>query len=147
MSDRNPSSARLNAGQPPPPPPPPLPPQPLTSGLHGYNPAPLGYPGGPYSAPYSRFGPGYSGYGAGYGAGYGGPYGAYPAAVGSGEVTLARLAEERASRAFRGLDSVVQAVSSVSLLLQSSSDAVQSSFRAVVGTHTSFHQPLTCLEA
>lgn len=86
----------------------------------------------PYGGGYSQYGGGYgvSGYGTSYGgAGYGTSYGASqqppPAFV--------RQAEERSRTAFQSVESVVGAVASVSMMLESTYFAVHSCFRALLG--------------
>lgn len=76
------------------------------------------------SSPYSGFGPPH--------------YGQGPPGLANRDWTLSRLAEERTRGAWESLDSVVQAVSSVSLLLENTSAALHNSFRAVVGVADHF---------
>lgn len=74
---------------------------------------------------------GYGGYG-GYGSygGYGG-YGGYPSNMVGND--FLRIAEETCGQSFQSLESVVQSVSSVAMMLESTYFAIHSSFRAVLG--------------
>lgn len=101
---------------------------------------------------------GYGGYSSVYGGGFGSPYS--PGSVYSpyggmgsygsygynrfgmqgdiGGSTFARVAEENSRPAFQSIESIVHAVSSVSMMLDSSFQAVYSSFRAVIGVADNF---------
>jgi peroxin-13 len=90
----------------------------------------------------------YSPYGGGYG-GYGsyGSYGSYGFNR-IGEVpgsSFARVAEENSRPAFQSIESIVHAVSSVAMMLDSSFQAVYSSFRAVIGVADNFSRLKTQL--
>ncbi|KAK7503968.1 hypothetical protein BaRGS_00004700 [Batillaria attramentaria] len=87
--------------------------------------SPLGY-GGMYS-PYGGYG-GYGSYGYNRFGTQGDPMGS----------TFARVAEENSRPAFQSIESIVQAVTSVSMMLDSSFQAVYSSFRAVIGVADNF---------
>lgn len=127
---------------------PPVPPRPVQS----------------YATPmYSRMGYG-GGYGSGYGSGYGGiggygGYGSYGGIGGYGGLggyggygnyggyggygaaepgPLWRLAEDSTRGAFQSVESVVQAFGSISLMLDSTYQALQNSFRAMVGVADQF---------
>lgn len=117
--------------------PPPLPPRPpqldhapilsrYGNSLHPFS-SPYSNPYGNYSPYMHDFGGGmwpnrYSSYGM-MGGGYGQP----------GNNEFLRLAEENCGQAFRSLESVVQSVGSVSMMLESTYFAIYSSFRAVLG--------------
>ncbi|CAL8391330.1 unnamed protein product [Arctogadus glacialis] len=118
---------------------PPLPPRPVQH--QAYRPAlnsfassysPYGssmFSGGGYS-PYSY---GAGGGGGGYGMGGMGGYGRFPAAV--EDVAPSRFvqqAEESSRGAFQSIESIVQAFSSVSMMLDATFSAVYNSFRAVL---------------
>ncbi|CAD6195597.1 unnamed protein product [Caenorhabditis auriculariae] len=123
--------------------PPPLPPRPfgeqtmvnsgMNSALYGHGLNMGGYGGfggmGNYGPMYNS---GMYGGGMGYGMngsfGYGGPP----------ESSFARLAEEQSRGAFQSIESVVTAVSSVANMLNSTHNAVYSSFRAVIGVVEQF---------
>ncbi|XP_077545451.1 peroxisomal biogenesis factor 13 isoform X4 [Haemaphysalis longicornis] len=126
--------------------PPPLPPRPTQQPLLASSTYGSGYSSGYGSGLYSRYGYGASGYG--YGSGYGGMYGTgglygtggmYGAGgMYGGAGPLTQLAEESTRGAFHSVEAVVQAFASVSLLLESTYGALQSSFRAVVGVADQF---------
>ncbi|CAN7939648.1 unnamed protein product [Ixodes hexagonus] len=85
----------------------------------------------------------YGGYGTygGLGGGYGGysGYGGYGAGYGAGEPgPLWRLAEDSTRGAFQSVESVVQAFGSISLMLDSTYQALQNSFRAMIGVADQF---------
>ncbi|PVD22901.1 hypothetical protein C0Q70_16161 [Pomacea canaliculata] len=121
--------------------PPPLPPRPSTnisrfgSSYGGYSSfgGPFGYSGGMYS-PYSGFG-GYGPYGYNR-------FGSHTDISGS---SFARVAEENSRPAFQSIESIVQAFTSVSMMLDSSFQAVYSSFRAVIGVADNFSRLRTQL--
>lgn len=132
--------------------PPPLPPRPDGNGMQmspygvggmsGYS-----MNGGMYGSAYGS--PWSSGYGtAGYGIGggmYGGnPYGSYGGGmVGygpGGDSQVSRLAEEQTRTAFQSVENVVRTFSSLSFLLDSSFNAIFTSFRAVLGLADQFSQ-------
>uniref|UniRef100_A0A1E1XGK5 Peroxisomal membrane protein PEX13 n=1 Tax=Amblyomma aureolatum TaxID=187763 RepID=A0A1E1XGK5_9ACAR len=117
--------------------------QPLVGGSgYGYGSAYGSAYGSPISPLYSRYG--YGGGGYGYGGGYygtGGLYGAgglYGTGGSYGAGPLQQLAEESTRGAFHSVEAVVQAFASVSLLLESTYQALYSSFRAVVGVADQF---------
>ncbi|XP_046374823.2 peroxisomal membrane protein PEX13-like [Haliotis rufescens] len=90
----------------------------------GYSPY-SSYGGGLYNSPYSSYGSyGYGGYGGGYNR-FGGNQDSM-----SG---FARHAEENSRPAFQAIESVVSAVSSVGMMMDSTFQAVYNSFRAVIG--------------
>ena len=108
----------------------------------------MGYGGmgsyGGYS-PYSSYGIGYGGMGS-----YGGysPYSSY-GSYGYGGMggyggndymgsSIARQAEESSRPAFQSIESIVQAFTSVSMMLDSTFQAVYNSFRAVIGVADNF---------
>jgi len=138
--------------------PPPLPPRIPAPGNNpnsfasgnAYSPARPGYSS--YSSPFSYGSTGgYGGYGgfggSGFGGGYGGGgYGGYNSygnygRTGFGPNTENRFiaaAEESSQPAFQSLESIVQAFGSVSMMLDSTLNAVYSSFRAVLGVADQF---------
>ena len=101
-----------------------------------------GYQGGPFMSRYGGMtsGMNYPGvYGSPYG-GYGtyGGYNPYSSMMGGfnaagGESEIARLADESTRSAFQSVEHVVQAFSSVSMMLESTYFALYNSFRAVIG--------------
>ncbi|XP_066999379.1 peroxisomal membrane protein PEX13 [Anabrus simplex] len=125
---------------------PPLPPRPHRVGI----------PRPPGSSPYfsslyhSGYGSNYSGYG-GYGS-YGGGYGSYGGFGGYGmnqygfsrvnnaESRFIQMAEEGSRPAFQSIESIVQAFCSVSFMMESTFNAMYSSFRAVLGVAENFGQ-------
>ncbi|XP_053205958.1 peroxisomal membrane protein PEX13-like [Panonychus citri] len=128
--------------------PPPVPARPFHNSIS--RPWNSGYSNYGFGGNYNRFngftglgyGGGYGGYGAGGFAGYGGGYGGYGAGgYGSGYGGFGpsigndfiRIAEETCGQSFQSLESVVQSVSSVAMMLESTYFAVHSSFRAVLG--------------
>lgn len=78
----------------------------------------------PYSSPYST----------GMYGGYGGQYGANTGEYNS----FARHAEENSRQAFQSVESIVNAFTSVSMMLDSTFQAVYNSFRAVIGVADNF---------
>jgi len=121
--------------------PPPLPPRPanasaLTTGGY-YNNYGTGFGvTNPYYGGMSNFSS-YGGYGGigGYNRmPYGSPY--YGGANESGD--FVRLAEEQSRTAFQSIESILQAFSSVSMMLESTLNAFYSSFRAVLGVADQF---------
>ena len=121
----------------------------VSSGYGGVGGMGTGYGG------YNSYGGGYSSYGGGsmygggmYGGGYGGGGGGYGGygmnrfgnnmEGGHGGNTFASQAEESSRQAFQSIESIVQAVGSVSMMLESSFYAVYNSFRAVVGVADHF---------
>lgn len=101
------------------------------------------------TTPYSRITPNY-----GSMSSYGGIYSPYSSYGGYGNFgynrfgygmqtenmtsTFARVAEENSRPAFQSIESIVQAVTSVSMMLDSSFQAVYNSFRAVIGVADNF---------
>ena len=81
-------------------------------------------PYGGMSSPYSMYGGGYGQYGS-----YGAP-GEYN--------SFARQAEENSRQAFQSVESIVGAFTSVSMMLDSTFQAVYNSFRAVIGVADNF---------
>ncbi|XP_060072650.1 peroxisomal membrane protein PEX13-like [Ylistrum balloti] len=128
--------------------PPPLPGRPSQQGMYGSRMSGLsGFGGGyggmgygsSYMSPYSSFGGGmygspYSsvgGYGMGYNRyGMNGPEDQYNG--------FARQAEESSRQAFQSVESIVNAFTSVSMMLDSTFQAVYNSFRAVLGVADNF---------
>ena len=136
--------------------PPPVPSRPSQAGGYsGYSSGGYGYGGG-YGSPYSSYGAGggmysspysggmYGGYGSsmyGGGGGYGGGgYGMnrYGYGAQNDYNSFARMAEESSRPAFQSIESIVGAFSSVSMMLDSTFQAVYNSFRAVVGVADNF---------
>ena len=110
------------------------------SGFGSYS----GY-GSPYSSMYGSGGYGMYGspYGGVYSGSYGGMFGGYNRFGGYGMNqnefnSFARLAEEHSRPAFQSIESIVGAFSSVSMMLDSTFQAVYNSFRAVVGVADNF---------
>ncbi|XP_037271318.2 peroxisomal biogenesis factor 13 [Rhipicephalus microplus] len=129
--------------------PPAVPPRPSQQPISGYG---YGY-GSAISPYYSRYGYGAGTYGTGaygYGSGLygtGGLYGTsglygmggmYGAGGSYGAGSLQQLADESTRGAFHSVEAVVQAFASVSMLLESTYQALYSSFRAVVGVADQF---------
>lgn len=134
--------------------PPAIPPRPNQQPLSGYG---YGY-GSAISPYYARYGYGAGAYGTGvygtsaygYGSGlygttglYGtsglyGTGGVYGAGSSYGAGPLQQLADESTRGAFHSVEAVVQAFASVSMLLESTYQALYSSFRAVVGVADQF---------
>lgn len=127
-------------------PPPPVPARPSQQSNYSRFSSPYG---GGYSSPYSSMGMygGGSMYGGGYGGmspyssggmygGYGGQYGSYGNGVEYNG--FARQAEENSRQAFQSVESIVNAFTSVSMMLDSTFQAVYNSFRAVVGVADNF---------
>lgn len=118
---------------------PPIPTRPsLQSGYSSYMP---NYGG--YSSPYSSYGGMYSSpYSTGMYGGYGsfGGYGYNRLGYGQGDSysSFARQAEESSRPAFQSIESIVGAFSSVSMMLDSTFQAVYNSFRAVIGVADNF---------
>lgn len=87
--------------------------------------------GGMYGSPYSSMYGGYGGMGGynrlGYGANDNGEYDGF-----------ARIAEESSRPAFQSIESIVNAFTSVSMMLDSTFQAVYNSFRAVIGVADNF---------
>ncbi|WAR24245.1 PEX13-like protein [Mya arenaria] len=99
-----------------------------------------GYGGGLYSSPYSSstYGYGSGMYGSSmYGGGYGG-YGMNRYGQQNEFNSFSRMAEESSRPAFQSIESIVGAFSSVSMMLDSTFQAVYNSFRAVVGVADNF---------
>ncbi|GBM85641.1 Peroxisomal membrane protein PEX13 [Araneus ventricosus] len=112
--------------------PPPLPPKRNT-----HMPAYSRYsPVSSYFSPFSRYTPGYPGYRMSpYGAGYGmSPYGAGSESYSS----FTQMAEESTRPAFASIESVVEVVSSISMMLESTYHAVHSSYSAILGVVDQF---------
>lgn len=117
--------------------PPPLPPRPaMATGLGSSSLYDYGYGGATnpyfYGGASSTF-PSYYGYGGYNRMGYGSPY--YGA---NGNGDFVRLAEEQSRTAFQSVESIVQAFSSVSMMMESTLNAIYSSFRAVLGVADQF---------
>lgn len=117
---------------------PPVPTRPsLQSGYSSYMPSYGGYSspyssfGGMYSSPYSSMYGGYGGYGS-----YG--YNRFGYGQGDPNSSFARMAEESSRPAFQSIESIVGAFSSVSMMLDSTFQAVYNSFRAVIGVADNF---------
>ncbi|XP_061165961.1 peroxisomal membrane protein PEX13-like [Saccostrea echinata] len=125
--------------------PPPLPSRPAQSTMGSRFSSPYGGYSG--LSPYSSFGMSgyggyspYSSYGSSYGYGYGGIGGYNRMGYGDdyGQNSLARLAEESSRPAFQSIESIVNAFTSVSMMLDSTFQAMYNSFRAVVGVADNF---------
>ncbi|CAC5414516.1 PEX13 [Mytilus coruscus] len=125
-------------------PPPPVPTRPSQQSNYSRFSSPYGYSspyssmgmygGGMYGGGYGGMSSPYSGGGM-YGGGYGGQYGSY----GNGEYNgFARQAEENSRQAFQSVESIVNAFTSVSMMLDSTFQAVYNSFRAVIGVADNF---------
>lgn len=82
---------------------------------------------------YQPYGGGYSQYGGYGGAGYGTSYGSTGYGSQQPPPAFVRQAEERSRTAFQSVESVVGAVASVSMMLESTYFAVHSCFRALLG--------------
>lgn len=94
----------------------------------------VSYPTSRYSSySYQPYGGGYSQYGSYGGAGYGAGYGSAGYGVQQPPPAFVRQAEERSRTAFQSVESVVGAVASVSMMLESTYFAVHSCFRALLG--------------
>ncbi|KFM58077.1 Peroxisomal membrane protein PEX13, partial [Stegodyphus mimosarum] len=111
--------------------PPPLPPRPdpiyspRYGGLSGF---------GSYHSPFSRYSPGlYSGFG-GY---HQYPYSRY-GAIDNSSNSFIQLAEESTRPAFESVESLVEVVSSISMMLESCYFAVHSSYSAILGVVDQF---------
>lgn len=101
-----------------------------------------------YSTGYSGLGYNSFGYGGGYGGMYGGyggygysgiGYGGYRPGMGPEPPnSFVRIAEESSRPAFQSIENIVQAVTSVSMMLDSTYQAVYNSFRAVLGVADNF---------
>lgn len=94
-----------------------------STGMYGSQ---LGGYGGMYSSPYSSYGTGYGGYGHNRGIGMDDYNG------------FARQAEDNSRQAFQSIESIVNAFTSVSMMLDSTFQAVYNSFRAVIGVADNF---------
>lgn len=124
--------------------PPPIPSRPTQTGMGSRLSSPYGgYSTGSYS-PYSSYG-GMGGYGyspySSYGSmGYGGMGGYNRMGYGDdfNQNSIARLAEESSRPAFQSIESIVNAFTSVSMMLDSTFQAMYNSFRAVVGVADNF---------
>ena len=102
-----------------------------------------GYMGGQYGySPYTQHYSGYGGYGGslgGYGGslgGYGGSLGGYGGGLGGyegSESSFVRDAQEGTLSAFSAIETIVRAVGSVALMLESTYMALSTSFRAILG--------------
>lgn len=124
--------------------PPPVPSRPSQGvGYSSYSPGGYGgysspYSSGMYSSPYS----GMYGYGSGmYGgySGYGGyGYNRYGQQNYNEYNSFSRMAEESSRPAFQSIESIVGAFTSVSMMLDSTFQAVYNSFRAVIGVADNF---------
>lgn len=120
-------------------PPPPVPSRatPQTSTAFSRFSSPYGY-SSPYSSysSYGMYGGGYSPYSP-YSSGMYGGYGQYGANTGEYN-SFARQAEENSRQAFQSVESIVNAFTSVSMMLDSTFQAVFNSFRAVIGVADNF---------
>jgi len=154
------SSGTVQSGPGAPPLPPRVPGMPNNPSSFGnsYSSARPGYSS--YSSPYGHnsagsYG-GFGGYGgAGFGGGYGGGYGGYNSMGSYGRTGFGpsndnrfiAAAEESSQPAFQSLESIVQAFGSVSMMLDSTLNAVYSSFRAVLGMADQFSRLSKVLSA
>ncbi|CAG5055095.1 unnamed protein product [Parnassius apollo] len=135
-----PSTSAANIG------PPVLPPRPDfgIQSSYGMNPGYSYGMSGPYGmGGYSGFG--YGGLNGGYGMGgmgMGGPYGGFnrygPMYGGDIESRFIQIAEERSRPAFDSIQSLVNAVGSVAMMLENTFFALTSSFRAILGVAENF---------
>ncbi|XP_048762169.2 peroxisomal membrane protein PEX13-like isoform X2 [Ostrea edulis] len=126
--------------------PPPVPSRPVQNSMGSRFSSPYG--GYSSLSPYSSYGMSGSGYGgyspySGYGSmgyGYGGMGGYNRMGYGDdyGQNNIARLAEESSRPAFQSIESIVNAFTSVSMMLDSTFQAMYNSFRAVVGVADNF---------
>jgi len=102
-----------------------------------------GLGGGMYNSPYSSYGGNsYGGYGS-YGGMYNSPYSSYGGygynnRMGDVQSEFARHAEQSSRPAFESIESIVSAVNSVGMMLDSTFQAVYNSFRAVIGVADNF---------
>lgn len=118
---------------------------PYGAGVSSYS-SPYNSYGGYGSGGYGGYGGSYSGFGGGYGGSYGSGYGGYssfgaygrPAYGANPENRFVAAAEESSRPAFQSLESIVQAFGSISMMLDSTLNAVYSSFRAVLGMADQF---------
>ncbi|XP_014674570.1 PREDICTED: peroxisomal membrane protein PEX13-like [Priapulus caudatus] len=120
--------------------PPPVPLRPLQQQANNYG----------YSPGYGGFSPlgNHGGYGNMYNGGmiggvggiYNGTYGGYgrPAFGNQEESSFVRIAEDSSRNAFQSIESIVHTVGSVSMMLESTYNALYSSFRAVLGVADHF---------
>ncbi|KAI6658980.1 Peroxisomal membrane protein PEX13-like isoform X1 [Oopsacas minuta] len=110
---------------------------------YGYGSMGMGY------SPYMQhFSGGYSGgYGGGYSGGYGGGYsGGYGGGLGeTSENSFVRDAQEGTRSAFSAIETIVRAVGSVAIMLESTYLALSTSFRAILGLADHFSQLKTSL--
>ncbi|XP_046973516.1 peroxisomal membrane protein PEX13 [Vanessa cardui] len=132
--------------------PPVLPPRPDFSTQPGYGMnSGYGYGGlgGSYGMGYGGTGYGYSGMGAGYGMGMGmgmgmggmnsyGGYNRYGPMYGDIESRFIQMAEDSSRPAFDSIQSVVNAVGSIAMMLENTFFALTSSFRAILGVAENF---------
>uniref|UniRef100_A0A914RJ24 Peroxin-13 n=1 Tax=Parascaris equorum TaxID=6256 RepID=A0A914RJ24_PAREQ len=114
--------------------PPPVPPRPplLMSDVMSQH-SIIGAPMNPYGIAYG-YGPPYSG--TPYSSAT--VYGNYGCGVAPMNSSFARLAEESSRGAFQSIEAVVTAVTSVANMLNSTQNAIYSSFRAVIGVVEQF---------
>ncbi|XP_046438879.1 peroxisomal membrane protein PEX13-like [Daphnia pulex] len=119
---------------------------PYRTGISSYS-SPYGYSSGygGYSGLSSGYGTSYGGYGNSYG-GYG-SYNSYGGRSygGTSDNRFISMAEESSQPAFQSLESIVHAFSSISMMLDSTLNAVYSSFRAVLGMADQFSRMRTHL--
>lgn len=118
---------------------------PYRTGISSYS-SPYGYSSGygGYSGLTSSYGTGYGGYGNSYG-GYGGHSSYGRTYGGMSDNRFISMAEESSQPAFQSLESIVHAFSSISMMLDSTLNAVYSSFRAVLGMADQFSRMRTHL--
>ena len=128
-------------------PPPALPPRPSQQrplgspygGMPGYG--SYGGYGGSYGSMYSPLSG--SMYGGMYGSSMYGGYGLNHMAQNYETNGFVRMAEENSRQAFQSIESIVQAVGSVAMMLESTFHAVYNSFRAVIGVADHFSRMKT----
>lgn len=125
--------------------PPPLPPRPAHQQGYGFGSSPYGYGNSfnsgygysPYSSMFS------SPYSMSYGGGYGMNRYGYNPYSGASQNGFIQMAEESSRPAFQSVEAIVHAVGSVSMMLESTYNALYSSFRAVLGVAHHFGQMKT----
>ena len=101
---------------------------------------------GPGYSPYTMGMQHYGGYGSVYGGGYGGAYGGgFSNMTENSESSFVRDAQEGTRTAFSAIETMVRAVGSVAIMLESTYMALSTSFRAIIGLADHFSQLKTSL--